>query len=805
MDGAVVHSYCDEINGSSAVTSRHLVIGVFMTALTMLSSVVAGEASPAVLSVFEAVDHVEQSGGSITFGMIREDVRFRISNASQAVLDAVHDSDQSARSMTVQFAPSSGTLDAESHKPTFVVVAIDYKDQHISVVSVKDGNQQPTQGSSRSAAEQALVRGVALAAAGRSSDAIDAVNEAMATSPTALGADARLLAIKTRGQMFARRADEVSAEGTSAESDRYLISALKDLQAWERLDPTDVEARYASARALVDLGAYDDALAIYTAIPKHWPNETYWPTIRTGTIYRQRRDYAGALQALDSLVVREGLQTGMAFHFHRGWTLNLLGRYAEAESELSEGLKHQPDYAWAMAYRACARAGQGHIAPALSDQEAAVAQFRRYPDSGGVDQADRKQAIAVESALRGQLQTGSSGGMQDLCKGYLGYLLPPRARAAGIPSIEPIAAVGSGSTGKSLVPVVLQWTVWAMAMTLIYGGLRRSSARTADVVTDGIRMRQSPWVMGIGNTGLVLFLGAAIVALVAKVPVAIVVLFIGLALLSGWVLLQALMEEHVVGASGIRHRSMFGNKGFVPWTDVQRVQFRAITKRIRLITASGHAVAVTGMMRGSQVFATAVLQHVSPMAIDASTEKVLRALAAGNLEPVSGFHVATPTAVGRAINIVGIGLTVGLGAYAGVSMLIPVVGGILWFRLVPLVVRQRDTTRASALAVQGGLLLWLLVGAYLMRTLQPVALDVGVLAVGIAWWSWRPSVIPAVGLLLFHAYVLVLNIQRLSTARFDEAAHRALVVHAVIHLLVIGLICVWLWKKRGGRGSLRTQ
>jgi hypothetical protein len=325
-------------------------------------------------------------------------------------------------------------------------------------------------------------------------------------------------------------------------------------------------------------------------------------------------------------------------------------------------------------------------------------------------------------------------------------------------------------------------------------------------------MRQSPWMAGIGITGLALFLGAAIAALIAKVPIMVVAIFGGFALLSGWCLLQALMEENVVTATGIRHRSLLGQRGFMAWADIERVQFRPYTKRIRLITARHRSLAVTGMMRGSQAFATAVLKHVSAAAIDPAAEKVLRALAAGNLEPVSAFPMGTPTAGGAVrskvmavVNVIGVGLGIGLGAYAGMSMLIPAAGAILSFRLVPVAVRQNDAMRASAIAAQGGLLLWLLVGAYALHSIQPVALDVVVLAVGIAWWTYQASTITAVGLLAFHAYVLIVNVQRLVASDVAEAAHRALVVHAVIHLFVMGLIGVWLWEKRGGRVALDKQ
>lgn len=63
---------------------------------------------------------------------------------------------------------------------------------------------------------------------------------------------------------------------------------------------------------------------------------------------------------------------GMRFHFHRGFTLLMLGRNAEAIAELDRGLETQGDYSSAYRLRSCARARLGQIEGALGDQERAL-------------------------------------------------------------------------------------------------------------------------------------------------------------------------------------------------------------------------------------------------------------------------------------------------------------------------------------------------------------------------------------------------------------------------------------------------
>src|SRR5215831_13267831 len=108
----------------------------------------------------------------------------------------------------------------------------------------------------------------------------------------------------------------------------------------------------------------------------------------------------------------------MAYHYHRGWTLIELGRFAEASDEFSEGLRNQPDYAWAFLKRSCAESLLGRADAALTDQQAALALLVRSADDSKPSQYDLRRATQVESELRLAAEHKRTIDAKALCGGY---------------------------------------------------------------------------------------------------------------------------------------------------------------------------------------------------------------------------------------------------------------------------------------------------------------------------------------------------------------------------------------------------
>lgn len=216
--------------------------------------------------------------------------------------------------------------------------------------------------------EDALVLGIAMVPA-RPAEARRLLTRAFETPAL------RLLAIEGRGRASLQIA--TSLPSGSEASDAAFADALADFRTWVSLAPDSVDARYAVGQALENLGGYEEALAIYRGIGGQWPDQDFDVMRATATLLRRQGRYAEALRVLDDYAILEGPQAGMAFHYHRAWTLNLLNRPREVLEEMNLGLADQPDYAYGIIVRACANARLGRIDAALTDERRAAELLER--------------------------------------------------------------------------------------------------------------------------------------------------------------------------------------------------------------------------------------------------------------------------------------------------------------------------------------------------------------------------------------------------------------------------------------------
>lgn len=226
----------------------------------------------------------------------------------------------------------------------------------------------------------------------------------------------RKLLLRTRAQ--AAEGAGIVAEWLSPAADRALADALADYRALEALEPDDVEIQFSIGALLLDLGGYAEAREIYDRILARWPDEEYRVAVRIGALHRARGDYGKALEALDRLVVRRGPQRGMRFHYHRGWTLSLLGRLNEAIREYDEGLTEQPDYSSAYFRRACARASLGRLREALADVDEARRLYETLP--GAATSKLIQDGIREAAALRAALEAAAASGGGPVANGCTG-------------------------------------------------------------------------------------------------------------------------------------------------------------------------------------------------------------------------------------------------------------------------------------------------------------------------------------------------------------------------------------------------
>lgn len=343
----------------------------------------------------------------------------------QEISDDLEDSSNTLRSVTVRYDPDSGRFDPRTGVLSYQVRELIYKDHdYFGAITP----QPPVDPRDRSASAKArLAHGLALRAAedlaGARADIEAAISSGQLNRPQLA------LAYRNRGALSGRQATLMDP---GEAQDRLLLATLADYQRWRRLEPHDSRADSIIATVLAALGAYDEAIARYRAIADRDPDHLFWPLIEVELIQRNNGEYDKALATLDEIAKRAGPQEGMAYHYHRGRTLIALTRYEEAIVEFTQGLKGQPDYAYAYFGRACAHSHVGHLQDALDDQVKGrdlVAEDAAN-DSARVELTqDLARAEAVLNSLRLALGQGASADQDAPCHGYFAPMQAPRPRS----------------------------------------------------------------------------------------------------------------------------------------------------------------------------------------------------------------------------------------------------------------------------------------------------------------------------------------------------------------------------------------
>jgi len=142
--------------------------------------------------------------------------------------------------------------------------------------------------------------------------------------------------------------------------------------------------------------------------------ESCWPLISLAGFAREAHRYSEALAALERSKERGGAVgplgvISMPYHYHRGRTLNELGRKTEAIEELSLGLLAQPSYGYAYLLRAQVWASLGDAERATLD----VAQALTVETNSGYD-AESKAFIKNYVSTIDTAAGGKSTSMAEL-------------------------------------------------------------------------------------------------------------------------------------------------------------------------------------------------------------------------------------------------------------------------------------------------------------------------------------------------------------------------------------------------------
>lgn len=156
--------------------------------------------------------------------------------------------------------------------------------------------------------------------------------------------------------------------------------AIPDYDQVLKRAPKDALALQGRAKSLAKTGDLTRAIQdqkLFIAVRK--PTDS-WPLIALATYYRDSKQYELSLAALKEAAKYDedgpGKGPGMSVFYHTGWTLQLMGRDAEAIRAFTTGIPKQPDYYWARVKRALSYEKIGERDKALQDLKEAAAHIK---------------------------------------------------------------------------------------------------------------------------------------------------------------------------------------------------------------------------------------------------------------------------------------------------------------------------------------------------------------------------------------------------------------------------------------------
>lgn len=383
----------------------------------------------AIVSTYGSIDAVRMEKGSLRI-KARHRATYRLTSADEDVRKALEDAAGSGKSIAWRLHLGGGWVNPATGRLEYWVDSFDYEGRTFGPW------KQRARWSWRSLpeAQGALLRGYALNLGGQVSAALEQLDRALISE--ALPPRVRALALETRGDVLESMAYDQERELNDAD-DALLVRALEDYRLAAKLDPDNPRLLMDAGNVSASLGAYDEALALFDSVQRRWPQEAFYATLRRSAIRRQMGDAQAALRALDQLA-RDGQGRGMMYHYHRGWTLNALGRHADAIDTLTSGLESQPDYPWAFAERGCAHGQLGQVDDAIADLKQAVElhqrRMRAQPDAdeSADHEALQRRLAALEQARATAPKSRTEAGCRAPTRnpGYVRRELSPLFRKA---------------------------------------------------------------------------------------------------------------------------------------------------------------------------------------------------------------------------------------------------------------------------------------------------------------------------------------------------------------------------------------
>src|SRR5262245_24054620 len=178
----------------------------------------------------------------------------------------------------------------------------------------------------------------------------------------------------------------------------------------------------------------------------------------------------------------------------------------------------------------------------------------------------------------------------------------------------------------------LQWTVWAIVMSLVMGWLAKSRRRARPTSEQG-RLAHPPSTLIMGLVCFVFFAGIAVASNVFANETTTwwtTAIFIGFAGASGLMIADYVRARHHVSEDGLAYRTLTGARRDLRWSELRSVRYAPALKWFRLETQSGDVARISVMLMGLPEFARLLLAHSSKGAVEPPTLEILQATADGH-------------------------------------------------------------------------------------------------------------------------------------------------------------------------------
>jgi len=186
--------------------------------------------------------------------------------------------------------------------------------------------------------------------------------------------------------------------------------------------------------------------------------------------------------------------------------------------------------------------------------------------------------------------------------------------------------------GNTLLQTTLQWTIWALAMSLVMGLLAKSRDKPRPA-SDADTLQHARAILVLGQVSVLFFVIMAIISAATMhgkdrwMPLP----FLGFALLCGTLILEYRRARHQLTDDGLAYGTLFRGRHVLRWKDVRRISYSPAMKWFVITSPDRPPARISTLLQGLPEFANAVLQQVPHGSIEPETLKMLGDTANGEL------------------------------------------------------------------------------------------------------------------------------------------------------------------------------